>query len=114
MKTVVGYGVGFACAVLAALAGLVVFLPLGALPFRRSKQLAMLCGSLAGGFAAAWTGDGILHFFQLQASWPFFIALFLTFLVIEAEHASARRLSLPIAVVVQAGGLVAGWLTLPR
>ena len=114
MKTVLGYVVGFACAVLAALTGLVAFLPLGALPFRRAKQVAMLFGSLVGGFAAAWTGDGILHFFHLQATWPFFAALLVMFLVIEAEHASARRLSLPIAVVAQVGGLVAGWLTLPR
>lgn len=113
MKIVIGYVVGFACAVLAALTGLVAFLPIGALPFRRAKQVAMLLGSLAGGFAAAWTGDGILHFFHLRATWPFFAALLITFLVIEAEHASARRLSLPIAVVAQVGGLVAGWLTLP-
>jgi len=114
MKTALGYAVGFACAVLAALTGLVAFLPFGALPFRRAKQVAMLLGSLAGGFAAAWTGDGILHFFQLEASWPFFAALLVIFLVIEAEHASARRLSLPIAIVAQVAGLVAGWLTLPR
>ena len=114
MKTVLGYAVGFACAVLAALAGLVAFLPLGALPFRRAKQVAMLLGSIAGGFAAAWTGDGILHFFHIQASWPFFTVLLISFLWIEAEHASARRLSLPIAIVAQVGGLIAGWLTLPR
>lgn len=114
MKTVLGYAVGFACAVLAALVGLVAFLPLGALPFRRAKQIAMLFGSLAGGFAAAWTGDGILRFFHLQANWPFFAVLLVIFLMIEAEHASARRLSLPVAVVAQVGGLVAGWLTLPR
>jgi hypothetical protein len=114
MRTVLGYAVGFACAVLAALAGLVAFLPLGALPFRRAKQVAMLLGSIAGGFAAAWTGDGILHFFQLRASWPFFAALLVSFLWIEVGHASARRLSLPIAIVAQVGGLIAGWLTLPR
>jgi hypothetical protein len=114
MQTVLGYAVGFGCAVLAALIGLVAFLPLGAIPFRRAKQLALLLGSLAGGFAAAWTGDGILHLFHLQANWPFFVGLLVAFLIIESEHASARRLSLPIAIVAQVGGLVAGWLTLPR
>lgn len=114
MRTVVGYLVGFACSVLAALTGLVAFLPLGALPFRRAKQVAMLLGSLGGGFAAAWTGDGILHFFHLQAGWPFFLVLMAIFLVIESEHASARRLSLPMAIVAQVGGLVIGWITLPR
>ena len=114
MRIVIGYVAGFACAVLAALAGLAVFLPVAALPFRWSKQVAMLLGSLAGGFAAAWTGDGILRFFGLHAEWPFFGLLLGVFLVIEAEHASSRRLSLPIAVVAQVAGVVAGWWTLPR
>jgi hypothetical protein len=113
MTTVLGYVVGFACAVLAALVGLVAFLPLAGLPVRGAKQVAMLFGSLTGGFAAVWTGDGILRFFHLKASWPFLVALLVVFLVIEAEHASARRLSLPIAIVAQVGGFVAGWLTLP-
>ncbi len=114
MRIVIGYVAGFACAVLAALAGLAVFLPVAALPFRGTKQLAMLLGSLGGGFAAAWTGDGILRFFGLHAEWPFFAVLLAVFLVIEAEHASARRLSLPIAVVAQVAGVAAGWWTLPR
>jgi len=114
MKTAIGYTVGFACAVLAALVGLVAFLPVAAVPIRRAKQFAMLLGSLAGGFAAVWTGDGILHFFQLQANWAFLAVLLVVFLMIEGEHASARRLSLPVAIVAQVGGFVAGWLTLPR
>ncbi len=114
MRTIIGYVAGFACAVLAALGGLAVFLPIAALPFRGSKQIAMLLGSLAGGFAAAWTGDGILRFFGLRAEWPFFGVLLAVFLVIEAGHASARRLSLPVAVVAQVAGLAAGWWTLPR
>jgi hypothetical protein len=114
LRPIIGYVVGFACAVLAALGGLAVFLPIGALPFRRSKQLAMLLGSLSGGFAAAWTGDGILRFFGLHAQWPFFGVLLGVFLFIEAEHASARRLSLPIAVAAQVAGIAAGWWTLPR
>lgn len=114
LRIVVGYVAGFACAVLAALAGLAVFLPIAALPLRRAKQLAMLLGSLGGGFAAAWTGDGILRFFGLRAEWPFFAALLAVFLVIEAGHASARRLSLPIAIVAQVAGVAAGWWTLPR
>ena len=113
MTTVLGYVVGFACAVLAALVGLVLFLPLAALPIRGAKQVAMLFGSLAGGFAAVWTGDGILRFFHLKASWPFLVVLLIVFLVIEAEHATARRLSLPIAIAAHVGGFVAGWLTLP-
>jgi hypothetical protein len=108
-----GYVVGFACAVLAALAGLVVFLPLGAIPVPRAKQAALLLGSLGGGFAAAWFGDGVLRFFGLRAGWPFFLVLVLVFLLIEAEHASTRRLPLPIAVVAQLGGLALGWWTLP-
>ena len=114
MRAVIGYVVGFACAALAALGALALFLPVSALPFRRAKQVAMLLGSVVGGFAAAWTGDGILRLFDLRAGWPFFSVLLVVFLVIEAEHASARRLSLPIAVVAQVVGLVAGWLTLPR
>jgi hypothetical protein len=114
MRTIIGYLVGFACAVLAALGGLAVFLPVGALPFRWAKQLAMLLGSLGGGFAAAWTGDGILRFFGLHAQWPFFGVLLAVFFAIEAEHATARRLSLPIAVVAQVAGVAAGWWTLPR
>ena len=114
MATVLGYVVGFACAALAALVGLVAFLPLAALPIRGAKQAAMLFGSLTGGFAAVWTGDGILRFFHLKASWPFLVALLIVFLVIEVEQATARRLSLPIAIAAQVGGFVAGWLTLPR
>lgn len=114
VKMLIGYVAGFACAVIAALGGLALFLPVAALPFRRSKQVAMLLGSLAGGFAAAWTGDGILRFFGLHADWPFFGVLLAVFLIIEADHASARRLSLPVAVVAQVAGVVAGWWTLPR
>jgi hypothetical protein len=114
MKSIIGYVVGFACAVLAALVGLAVFLPVGAIPVRGAKQAGMLLGSLGGGFAAAWTGDGILRFFGLTAAWPFFSVLVLVFLVIEAGHASARRLPLPVAVVAQVAGLAAGWWTLPR
>lgn len=114
MKSIVGYVVGFACAVLAALIGLAVFLPVGAIPVRGAKQAGMLLGSIGGGFAAAWTGDGILRFFGLHAQWPFFAVLLVVFLVIEAEHASARRLPLPVAVVAQVLGLAAGWWTLPR
>ena len=114
LKMVIGYVAGFACAVLAALAGLAIFLPIAALPLRRAKQLAMLLGSLGGGFAAAWTGDGILRFFGLRADWPFFLVLLAVFLVIEAGHATSRRLSLPIAVVAQVAGVAAGWYTLPR
>ncbi|HET9708292.1 MAG TPA: hypothetical protein VFP39_08310 [Gemmatimonadales bacterium] len=114
MRTIIGYAAGFACAVLAALAGLALFLPVAALPFRRAKQLALLLGSLGGGFAAAWTGDGILRFFGLRADWPFFLVLLAVFLVIEAGHATSRRLSLPIAVVAQVAGVAAGWYTLPR
>ena len=114
MRIAIGYLAGFACAVLAALAGLAVFLPIAALPFRRAIQLALLLGSLGGGFAAAWTGDGILRFFGLHAGWPFFGVLLAVFLVIEAGHASARRLSLPVAIVAQVAGVAAGWWTLPR
>lgn len=114
LKMFIGYVAGFACAVLAALAGLAIFLPIAALPFRRAKQLAMLLGSLAGGFAAAWTGDGILRFFGLHADWPFFLVLLAVFLVIEAGHATSRRLPLAIAVVAQVAGVAAGWYTLPR
>lgn len=113
MRSVIGYVVGFACAVVAALVGLAVFLPVGAIPVRGAKQVGMLLGSLGGGFAAAWTGDGILRFFGLHAQWPFFAVLVLVFLVIEAEHASARRLPLPVAIVAQVLGLAAGWWTLP-
>jgi hypothetical protein len=114
VKMLIGYLAGFACAVIAALGGLAAFLPVAALPFRQAKQVAMLLGSLAGGFAAAWTGDGILRFFGLHADWPFFGVLLAVFLIIEADHASARRLSLPVAVVAQVAGIVAGWWTLPR
>ena len=114
IRMAIGYLSGFACAVLAALAGLALFLPVAALPFRGAKQLAMVLGSLGGGFAAAWTGDGILRFFGLHAEWPFFGVLLAVFLVIEAGHASARRLSLPVAVIAQVAGVVAGWWTLPR
>jgi len=114
MKPLIGYVAGFACAVLAALGSLAVFLPVGVLPFPRAKQVAMLLGSLVGGFAAAWTGDGILRFFGLRAEWPFFAVLFVVFLIIEAEHASARRLSLPVAIVAEVAGIAAGWWTLPR
>lgn len=114
IRDIIGYVAGFACAVLAALTGLAIFLPVAALPVRGSKQAAMLLGSLAGGFAAAWTGDGILRFFGLHADWLFFGVLLGVFLVIEAGHASARRLSLPIAVVAQVAGVAAGWWTLPR
>jgi len=114
MRIVIGYVAGFACAVLAALAGLAVFLPIAALPFRRAKQLAMLLGSIGGGFAAAWTGDGILRFFGLHAQWPFFGVLLAVFLVIEAGHASSRRLPLPVSILAQVAGVVAGWWTLPR
>jgi hypothetical protein len=114
MRSIVGYVVGFACAVLAALAGLVVFLPLGAVPVRFAKQAALVLGSLAGGFAAAWAGDGILHFFGLRAGWPFFGILLLVFLVIEAGHASARRLPLTVSVAAQVTGLAIGWWMLPR
>ncbi|MGH7539178.1 MAG: hypothetical protein ACREMF_11125 [Gemmatimonadales bacterium] len=113
MKYVLGYAVGFACAALAALGALAVFLPIAALPFRRAKQFAMLLGSIVGGFVAAWTGDGILRLFELRAGWPFFLVLLVVFVVIEAEQASARRLSLSVAIIAQVGGLVAGWLTLP-
>lgn len=114
MKTIIGYAVGFACAVIAALAGLAFLLPVGALPVRRAKQIALLMGSLASGFIAAWTGDGILRLFGLRAEWPFFVVLLVVFLVIEMQHASARRLALPVAIVAQVAGLLAGWLTLPR
>ena len=114
MRPVIGYVAGFACAVLAAIAGLAVFLPIAALPARWAKQVAMLLGSLVGGFAAAWTGDGILRFFGLRAEWPFFAVLLAVFLVIEAGHATARRLPLPIAIVAQVAGVAAGWWTLPR
>jgi hypothetical protein len=114
MRSIIGYVVGFACAVLAALVGLAAFLPVGAIPVRGAKQAGMLLGSIAGGFAAAWTGDGILRFFGLRAAWPFFGVLLLVFLVIEAGHASARRLPLPLAVVAQVAGLAAGWWTLPH
>jgi hypothetical protein len=114
MKEVIGYVVGFACAALAALAGLAVFLPVGAIPVRGAKPAAMLLGSIAGGFAAAWTGDGILRFFGLSAGWLFFAVLLGVFLVIEAGHATARRLPLPLAVAAQVAGLAAGWWTLPR
>jgi hypothetical protein len=114
MRSVIGYAAGFACAVLAALAGLAIFLPIAALPFRRAKQFAMLLGSLAGGFAAAWTGDGILRFFGLHADWPFLLVLLAVFFVIEAGHATSRRLPLPIAVVAQVAGVAAGWWTLPH
>lgn len=113
MRSVVGYVVGFACAVLAALAGLVVFLPLGAAPIRYAKQAALLLGSLAGGFAAAWAGDGILRFFGHRAEWPFFSTLLVVFVVIEAGHATARRLPLVVSVVAQVAGLAIGWWTLP-
>lgn len=112
MKIVVGYLVGFACAVVAALAGLALVLPVGALPVRGAKQAALLLGSLASGFVAAWTGDGILRLFGLRAGWPFFLVLIVVFLIIEAQHASARRLPLPIAVAAQMAGLAAGWLML--
>lgn len=114
MRSIIGYVVGFACAVLAALAGLVVFLPLGAVPIRFAKQAALVLGSLAGGFAAAWVGDGILHFFGLRAGWPFFGSLLLVFLVIEAGHASARRLPLAVSIAAQVTGLGLGWWMLPR
>jgi len=55
-----------------------------------------------------------LRFFDLRAEWPFFAVLVIVFLAIEAGHASARRLSLPVAVIAQIAGLVAGWLTLPK
>ena len=112
MKTVIGYLVGFACAVVAALAGLALLLPLGALPVRGAKQVALFLGSLVSGFVAAWTGDGILRLFGLRAEWPFFLVLVVFFLVIEAQHASARRLPLPVAIAAQVAGLAVGWLTL--
>jgi hypothetical protein len=112
VKIVVGYLVGFACAVVAALAGLALLLPVGALPVRGAKQAALLLGSLASGFVAAWTGDGILRLFGLRAGWPFFLVLIVVFLIIEAQHASARRLPLPVAVAAQMAGLAAGWLML--
>lgn len=114
VRSLIGYVVGFACAVLAALAGLVAFLPVGAVPIRFAKQTALLLGSLSGGFAAAWTGDGILRLFGLRAEWPFFSALLLVFLVIEAGHASARRLPLPVSIVAQVSGLGLGWWMLRR
>jgi hypothetical protein len=114
VKSAIGYVVGFACAVVAALGGLAILLPLGAIPIRGAKQAALILGSLFSGFAAAWTGDGILRLFGLRAEWPFFLVLMLIFLVIEAQHASARRLSLPVAVVAQTAGLAAGWMTLLR
>lgn len=114
VTSVLGYVVGFACAVLAALAGLVVFFPLGAVPVKFAKPLALLLGSLVGGFAAAWTGDGILRFFGLRAEWPFFAVLLVVFLVIEAGHATVRRLPLPVSIVAEVAGLAAGWWTLPR
>lgn len=114
MRSMVGYVVGFACAVLAALAGLAVFLPLGGLPIRFARQMALLLGSLVGGFAAAWTGDGILRLFGLRAEWPFFGVLVLVFLVIETGHATVRRLPVPLSVAAQVAGLAAGWWTLPR
>jgi len=112
VRIIIGYIVGFACAVVAALAGLAVLLPVGAVPVRGAKQAALLLGSLVSGFAAAWTGDGILRLFGLRAGWPFFLFLVIIFVVIEAQHASARRLPLPIAVAAQMTGLIAGWLTL--
>jgi hypothetical protein len=114
MKTVIGYVVGFACAVVAALAGLALLLPLGAVRVRGAKQAAMLLGSVLSGFLAAWTGDGILRLFGLRAGWPFLLVLVVIFLVIEAQHASARRLPLPIAIAAQIGGLLVGWLTVLR
>jgi hypothetical protein len=114
LRSILGYVVGFSCAVLAALAGLVVFLPLGAVPIRFAKQTSLLLGSLAGGFAAAWAGDGILRLFGLRAEWPFFSVLLLVFLVIEAGHASARRLPLTVSIVAQVTGLALGWWMLPR
>ena len=114
MKIVIGYVVGFACAVVAALAGLAVLLPLGAVRVRGAKQAAMFLGSILSGFLAAWTGDGILRLFGVRAEWPFFLVLVVIFVVIEAQHASARRLPLPVAMAAQIGGLVAGWLTLLR
>lgn len=114
MKSIIGYVAGFACAVIAALAALAITMPLGAIPVRGAKQVALGLGSLASGFAAAWTGDGILRLFGLRAEWPFFLVLVVVFLVIEAQHASARRLPLPIAIVAQVAGLLAGWLTLPH
>lgn len=114
MRAIIGYAVGFACAVLAALGGLVVFLPLGAVPVRLAKQTSLVLGSVVGGFAAAWAGDGILRLFGLRAEWPFFAVLIGVFLVIEAGHASARRLPLAVSVLTQVGGLAAGWWTLPR
>jgi hypothetical protein len=114
MRTVIGYVVGFACAVLSALVVLALFLPLGALPIPKAKQVSLFLGSLGGGFAAAWTGDGILGFFGLRAHWPFFAVLLLAFLVIESEHASSRRLALPLAIVAQVAGLAVGWWTLPK
>jgi hypothetical protein len=114
MRAVIGYVVGFACAVLAALVVLALFLPVGALPIPKAKPISLFLGSLAGGFAAAWTGDGILHFFGLYAQWPFFAVLLVVFLIIESEHASSRRLALPLAIVAQVAGLAVGWWTLPR
>ena len=114
MKSVLGYVVGFACAVLAALAGLVAFLPLAALPFRRAKQAALLLGSVVGGFAAAWAGGGIVALFGQRSGWLFFAVLLVAFLVVEAEYASSRRVSLPVTIAAQVAGFVAGWLTLPR
>lgn len=113
MRAIIGYVVGFACAVLAALAGLVVFLPLGALPIRFAKQTALVLGSLVGGFAAAWAGDGILRLFGLRAEWPFFGVLLIVFVVIEAGHASARRLPLTLSIIAQVTGLAIGWWKLP-
>lgn len=113
-REVIGYVVGFACAVLAALVVLALALPLGELPVPRAKQVALVLGSLGSGFAAAWTGDGILGFFDLHARWPFFAVLVLVFLVVETQYASTRRLALPLAITVQLAGLAAGWWTLPR
>ncbi len=47
-------------------------------------------------------------------SGPQTAVLFVVFLIIEAEHASARRLSLPVAIVAEVAGIAAGWWTLPR
>lgn len=114
MRSIVGYVVGFACAVLAALAGLAAFLPIGAVPVRFAKQVALLLGSLVGGFAAAWAGDGILRLFGLRAEWPFFTVFLVVFVVIEAGHASARRLPLAVSIAAQVAGVAVGWWMLPR
>jgi len=109
MTTVLGYVVGFACCGTGGIdrPGGIPSTDRVAHPWRQTGGHVCF-GSLTGGFAAVWTGDGILRFFHLKANWSFLVVLLVVFLVIEAEHASARRLSLPIAIAAQV------WRVCPR